>query len=81
MPIYEYRCRGCQHKFEAIVRQNSTPSCPTCHGEDLERMLSAFGVSSDGTRRTHLHAEKRKAAKVQKDKRYAEHEQMHNHQH
>ncbi len=81
MPIYEYRCRKCHHAFEQIVPQNSTPRCPTCLGEDLERMLSSFGVSSEGTRRTHLQSEKRKAAKVQRDKRHAEHEQMHNHQH
>jgi putative FmdB family regulatory protein len=81
MPIHEYRCRGCHQEFEEIVLQNSTPRCPACHGEDLERMLSSFGVSSDGTRRTHLNAEKRKAAKVQRDKRHAEHEHMHKHQH
>ena len=55
--------------------------CPTGQGETLERTLSSFGVSSDGTRRTHLPSEKQKAGKVQWNKRNAEHEQMHNHQH
>jgi putative FmdB family regulatory protein len=47
MPIYDFRCRTCRHEFEALVRaQDAAPACPSCHGQDLERLLSGFAVSS-----------------------------------
>jgi putative FmdB family regulatory protein len=48
MPIYEYECRGCGHRFEALVRETAPP-CPECQGTDLQRLLSMFAVSSDST--------------------------------
>ena len=58
MPIHEYRCGACGHEFERLVRLSSTPSseilaCPSCHGQDLEQLLSLFAVSSEGTRQLH----------------------------
>jgi putative FmdB family regulatory protein len=47
MPIYEYTCRDCGKQFEELVRSDSRPECPACHGHRLEKMLSAFAVSSD----------------------------------
>jgi putative FmdB family regulatory protein len=44
MPIYEYACRTCAHHFETLVRGHEDPSCPNCHGADLERALSTFAV-------------------------------------
>ena len=41
MPLYEYRCRGCGHAFETLVRAGSDPSCPGCGSADLERLVSA----------------------------------------
>ena len=81
MPIYEYRCSGCGHEFEEFVLPKSTPHCPSCQSEELERLLSLFGVSSDGTRHTHLQSERKKNSKVQRDKAHAEHEEMHHHHH
>ena len=81
MPIYEYRCRDCEHEFEQLVLHNGTPHCPTCQSEKLERLLSSFGVSTAGTRRTNLNSAKRQASKVQRDKQHAEYEHMRNHQH
>ena len=46
MPLYDYDCRTCGHTFEALVRGGSTPSCPKCNGQDLERLLSSFAMSS-----------------------------------
>jgi putative FmdB family regulatory protein len=45
MPIFEYRCEGCGHKFEAILFGQQTPECPKCHTEKLEKQLSTFAVS------------------------------------
>jgi len=46
MPLYEYQCRACKHQFEALVRNREVPRCPSCQSEDLERLLSSFGMSS-----------------------------------
>lgn len=51
MPIYDYRCRGCGHAFEALVLKSTAPSCPQCGAGDLEQVLSTFAVSSAGIRR------------------------------
>lgn len=40
MPIYEYECLACQHKFEALRPMGSDPeSCPECGGE-IRRLIS-----------------------------------------
>lgn len=48
MPIFEYLCRACGHRFEKIVRNNDAPDCPECHGRRLEKQLSVFAVSVGG---------------------------------
>jgi putative FmdB family regulatory protein len=46
MPIYEYECRDCHHRFETLVSASRQPSCPVCHGGQLEKQLSVFAVSA-----------------------------------
>jgi putative FmdB family regulatory protein len=46
MPIFEYRCESCGHKFEAIIFGKQKAECPQCHTEKLEQQLSTFAVSS-----------------------------------
>jgi putative FmdB family regulatory protein len=46
MPIYEFECRQCGNRFETLVRESTKPSCPSCQGTDLARLLSAFAVGS-----------------------------------
>jgi len=46
MPIFEYRCEECGHRFEAILFGEQRPECPKCHTARLERQLSTFAVSS-----------------------------------
>jgi len=41
MPLYEFRCRGCGERFEAMVPHAERPPCPAC-GAESERMLSVF---------------------------------------
>ncbi len=45
MPLFEYECRGCGHHFEFLTRGDRAPSCPSCHGADLQKLLSVFAVS------------------------------------
>ncbi len=46
MPLYEYACRDCSHRFEALVMGSAKPSCPTCKSRNLEKLLSVFAVST-----------------------------------
>ncbi len=52
MPLYDFQCRVCGNRFEALVRVSTTPECPACHSIDLERLLSSFAVSSPESRRS-----------------------------
>jgi putative FmdB family regulatory protein len=45
MPIFEYRCRGCNALFESIVlspREKIT--CPQCQGSAVDKQLSVFSA-------------------------------------
>ncbi len=49
MPVYEYRCKKCNAKFEKFVRSLSAQNvvqCPRCGSEEVEKALSLFGVGS-----------------------------------
>jgi putative FmdB family regulatory protein len=48
MPIYEYRCEACDHRFEALIRNADAPACPSCGSQTLEREFSTFAVSTGG---------------------------------
>jgi putative FmdB family regulatory protein len=49
MPLFEFRCRDCDREFELLVRSGTVPECPSCGSGSLERLLSMFAVSSEGT--------------------------------
>ena len=46
MPIYEYACSACGHKFETLVRSSSVPECPNCQSKALEKQLSVFATTA-----------------------------------
>jgi putative FmdB family regulatory protein len=49
MPIYEYQCNRCGHRFELLPKTNNSDieiSCPKCHAEQPKRLLSMFGSSA-----------------------------------
>ena len=43
VPIYEYACRSCEHRFETIQRASEEPlrDCPECGDATLKKLLSA----------------------------------------
>ena len=43
MPIYEYACGNCDHRFETIQRASDDPleECPACGAMALKKLLSA----------------------------------------
>jgi putative FmdB family regulatory protein len=46
MPIFEYICQECHHRFEALVYGKQKAECPKCHSSRLEPQLSVFAVSA-----------------------------------
>jgi len=45
MPIYEFRCNGCQRKVSLFVRSITdflSPECPHCGDRQLARVISRF---------------------------------------
>jgi putative FmdB family regulatory protein len=52
MPIYEYACPSCGHRFEKLVRSVSGDqpqiTCPQCQGQEAQRLVSAFAVAGSG---------------------------------
>jgi putative FmdB family regulatory protein len=50
MPIYEYRCRRCDHEFEAIQKVTDDPlrECPSCGEAALAKLVSAAGFRLKG---------------------------------
>ena len=60
MPIFEYKCRGCEHEFEALVRKSDVPACPKCAGTDLERLVSLPALKTESTKAQALKAAKKR---------------------
>jgi len=50
MPLYEYECRKCKHRFEQIQKFSDKPvkKCPECGGP-VEQLLSAPAVQFKGS--------------------------------
>lgn len=50
VPLYEYRCKKCQHTFEKIQQFSDRPvkKCPKCGGP-VEQLLSAPAVQFKGS--------------------------------
>jgi putative FmdB family regulatory protein len=44
MPIFEYICKDCGNKFEAIVYGSKQSECPACNSTELEQQLSTFAA-------------------------------------
>ncbi len=49
MPLYEYQCRACGHRFEALVIGTRKPACPNCHSQELEKQFSTFGLGGSSS--------------------------------
>jgi putative FmdB family regulatory protein len=53
MPVYEYACSACGHRFEKLVRTVSGDgrdiTCPNCQCHEAERLVSSFALASGGS--------------------------------
>lgn len=50
MPLYEYQCKACGHRFEKIQKFSDEPirECPQCHKKEVEKLISAPAVQFKG---------------------------------
>jgi putative FmdB family regulatory protein len=50
MPTYEYRCKACEHEFEAVQSFSDEPlsECPNCGGP-LRKLFGNVGISFKGS--------------------------------
>ncbi len=51
MPLYEYQCKVCNHRFEKIQKFSDPPvkECPACGEDEVEQLLSAPAVQFKGS--------------------------------
>ena len=50
MPLYEYACAECGHRFEILQRIGENADglkCPECDAAGLEKQFSTFASGSD----------------------------------
>jgi len=83
MPILEYSCRACGHQFEFLKLPTTvgTVTCPACHSEDLERLLSAFAMSTRELTKSRTEAARKqqRQSKDHKDKQISDAEERAHH--
>jgi putative FmdB family regulatory protein len=50
MPLYEYQCDACSHRFERIQKFSDPPAdtCPTCGGT-VKKLLSSPAIQFKGS--------------------------------
>lgn len=51
MPIYEYRCKACEHKFDKLQKMSDPvlTDCPDCGKPELIKLVSAAGFRLKGS--------------------------------
>ena len=51
MPLYEYQCLECEHRFEKLQKFSDPPVsvCPACGSNKVSQLLSAPAVQFKGT--------------------------------
>ncbi len=52
MPIFEYRCKKCNTRFEIFHKSASNLNdivCPDCHSNEYQKLFSSFSASGFST--------------------------------
>jgi putative FmdB family regulatory protein len=51
MPLYEYECEACHHRFETIQKFSDPPVaiCPSCGAGPVKKLLSSPAIQFKGT--------------------------------
>lgn len=46
MPIYEFRCKACDTRFETLVRHGDDVACSHCGSHELQKLISVHAIGS-----------------------------------
>ena len=52
MPVFEYRCKTCETKFEVLHKSsnnNDKVHCPKCESSDNKKLFSSFSASVESS--------------------------------
>jgi putative FmdB family regulatory protein len=51
MPLYEYECEACAHRFERIQKFSDPPAdtCPSCGKSPVRKLLSSPAIQFKGS--------------------------------
>jgi putative FmdB family regulatory protein len=81
MPLYDFKCRACGKTFEGLVRpERPAVTCPKCGAGDLDRLTSAFAVSSAESRAASAKQSREHQVRANKDKVIADIEYRREHE-
>jgi putative FmdB family regulatory protein len=82
IPIYEYACQSCGHRFEQLIlgkAASAEVACPACAKTKVERVLSRPAVKSSGTHDLAMRAAKKRDARQGVERMRAQREYELNH--
>ncbi len=80
MPIYDFQCGRCRHRFEQLVKRGEVPACPACGDAHPEREFpTSAAVSTVRMRERSLAVARGKAGAVKKEKDHAHAEYLREH--
>lgn len=73
MPIFDFQCVECGHRFEELVRGAEAPTCPKCSARNAERQFPlSVAVSTPKSRARTTAIARNKAKAMQRDKKVAD---------
>ncbi|RKX21995.1 MAG: zinc ribbon domain-containing protein [Candidatus Zixiibacteriota bacterium] len=50
MPLFEFQCKECEHKFEELVTNDAElVKCPKCKSNNVAKLLSTFSASASSS--------------------------------
>ena len=51
MPLYEYECSACGHRFERIQKFSDPPveACPNCGKKSIQKLMSSPAIQFKGS--------------------------------
>ncbi|MCE5314645.1 MAG: zinc ribbon domain-containing protein [Armatimonadota bacterium] len=55
MPIYEFKCKACEGRFELLISLSrvNEAMCPVCGSNDVKRLMSTFAAHVSGHSSSH----------------------------
>lgn len=72
MPLHDFQCPACKHRFEELVKVDEVPHCPQC-GAPGARRLQTFSaaISTEGSRQRAVAGARLKAKAVKREQDHA----------